>query len=262
MFAEERKREILRLLNIQKKVKTLELSQLFNVSEPTIRRDINEMDEQGLLVRTHGGAIALDLSEMEPSFNDKIERYNQEKNDIGILAAGLIKDHDTVVLDSGTTTVAIAKNIKAKQITVITNSLDVAAVLQDNQEVDLIVTGGQMRWNTRAMVGSLAEKALGEFRVNLAFIGTNGFNEKGFMTPNMIEAQTKKKMIEIADRVFMVADSSKYGKTQLCVISELSGVNGVISDGNLPSAFIAHCEQNEIDVIVKVGETFDRNRNT
>lgn len=262
MFAEERKREILRLLNIQKKVKTLELSQLFNVSEPTIRRDINEMDEQGLLVRTHGGALSIDQSEMEPSFSEKIERFHQEKHDIGILAAGLIKDHDTVVLDSGTTTVAIAKNIKAKQVTVITNSLDVAAVLQENEEVELIVTGGQMRWNTRAMVGSLTEKALSAFRVNLAFVGTNGFNENGFMTPNMTEAQTKKKMIDIADRVFIVADSSKYGKTQLCVVAALNGVNGIISDAQLPADFIAHCEQNEIDVIVKVGDTFDRNRNT
>lgn len=262
MFAEERKREILRLLNIQKKVKTLELSQLFNVSEPTIRRDINEMEEQGLLVRTHGGALALDPSEMEPSFSDKVDRYSQEKGEIARLAASLIKDHDTVILDSGTTTMAIAKHFHAKHVTVITNSLDVATILEDNTEVELIVTGGQMRWNTRAMVGAIAERALGAFRANLAFIGTNAFNEKGFTTPNLIEAQTKKKMIEIADRAFIVADSSKYGKTQLCLISELGGVSGIISDEQLPAAFIAHCEQREIDVIVKVGETFDRNRNT
>jgi DeoR family fructose operon transcriptional repressor len=262
MFAEERKREILNLLNIQKKVKTLELSQLFNVSEPTVRRDINEMEEQGLLVRTHGGAIAIERSEMEPSFIDKLDRYNQEKHEIARLAAGLIKDHDTVILDSGTTTVAIAQNIKAKHVTVITNSLDVAMVLEDNLEIELILTGGQMRWNTRAMVGAIAESALGAFRVNLAFVGTNAFSEKGFTTPNLIEAQTKKKMIEIADRAFIVADSSKYGKTQLCLISELEGVSGIISDNHLPAAFIAYCEQKEIDVIVKVGEAFDRNRNT
>ena len=262
MFAEERKREILRLLNMQKKVKTLELSQLFNVSEPTVRRDINEMEEQGLLVRTHGGAIAIDPSEMEPSFVDKLDRYNQEKHEIGRLAAGLIKDHDTVILDSGTTTVAIAQQIKAKHVTVITNSLDVATLLEDNPEIELIVTGGQMRWNTRAMVGAITERALGAFRVNLAFVGTNAFSEKGFTTPNVIEAQRKKKMIEIADRAYIVADSSKYGKTQLCLISELEGVSGIISDNHLPPAFIAECEQKEIDVIVKVGEGFDHNRNT
>ncbi len=262
MFAEERKREILRLLGIHKKVKTLELSQLFNVSEPTIRRDINEMEELGLLVRTHGGAIGIDPVEDEPSFTDKMDRFSHEKDVIGRLAASLIKDNDTVVLDSGTTTVAIAKNIKAKNVTVITNSLDVAAVLEDNKEIELFMTGGQIRWNTRAMVGVVAEKALSAFRVNLAFVGVNGFNEKGFTTPNMIEAQTKKKMIEIADRAFVVTDSSKYGKTQFCLISELEGVSGIISDEHLPSEFIAICEQKEIDVIVKVGESIDRNRNT
>lgn len=262
MFAEERKREILRLLDIYKKVKTLELSQLFNVSEPTVRRDINELEELGLLVRTHGGAIATQQVEDEPSFIDKMDRFSHEKNDIGRMAASLIKDNDTVVLDSGTTTVAIARNIKAKNVTVITNSLDVAAVLEDNKDIELFMTGGQIRWNTRAMVGALAEKALGALRVNLAFVGVNGFNEKGFTTPNMIEAQTKKKMIEIADRAFIVTDSSKYGKTQFCLISELEGISGIISDEKLPSDFISICEQKEIDVIVKVGEIIDINRNT
>lgn len=262
MFAEERKREILRLLEIYKKVKTLELSQLFSVSEPTIRRDINELEELGLLVRTHGGAIATEAVEEEPSFTDKIDRFSLEKNEIGRMAASLIKDNDTVVLDSGTTAVAIARSIKAKNVTVITNSLDVAAVLEDNQDIELFMTGGQIRWNTRAMVGALAEKALSALRVNLAFVGVNGFDEKGFTTPNMIEAQTKRKMIEIADRAFIVTDSSKYGKTQFCLISELEGISGIISDENLPAAFISLCEQREIDVIVKVGETLDINRNT
>ncbi len=262
MFAEERKREILRILGQQKKVKTLELSQMFSVSEPTIRRDINELEEQGMLIRTHGGAIALDHSEIEPSYYEKRDRFNTEKQEIGILAASLIKDYDTIILDSGTTTVEIAKAITAKNITVLTNSLDIAVVLEEKPEVEIIVLGGVMRWNTRALVGPIPEKILDSFRVNIAFVGTNGFNETGFMTPNQVEAQTKRKMLEVADRAFVVADSSKYGKTQLCMIAKLTDVNGVISDHLLNEAFIAHCERAEINVILKVGEGFDRNRNT
>lgn len=261
MFAEERKREILRILSQQKKVKTLELSQMFSVSEPTIRRDINELEEQGLLIRTHGGAIALDHSEIEPSYYEKKDRYSTEKQEIGELSAGLIKDYDTVILDSGTTTLEIAKAITAKHITVLTNSLDIAAALEDKADVEIVVLGGVMRWNTRALVGPIPEKVLDSFRVNIAFVGTNGFNESGFMTPNQVEAQTKRKMIEVADRAFVVADSSKYGKTQLCVIAKLSEVNGVISDHLLNESFIAHCEKEEINVILKVGEGIDRNRN-
>lgn len=251
MFAEERKREILRLISQQKKVKTLELSQIFSVSEPTIRRDINELEEQGLLIRTHGGALALDHTEVEASYSEKKDRFSCEKEEIGILAAALIKDHDTVLLDSGTTTLAIAKALKARQITVLTNSLDIAVALEEKPEVDIVVLGGQMRWNTRALVGPIPEKVLEGFRVNLAFVGANGFNEKGFMTPNLVEAQTKRKMIEIADRAFVVADSHKYGKTQLCVIATLDQVSGIISDHRLDEAFISFCEANEVHVIVK-----------
>lgn len=262
MFAEERKREILRILSQEQKVKTLALSQIFGVSEPTIRRDISELEEQGLLIRTHGGAIGIDSREQEPSFNEKIDRYSLEKYEIAKLAAGLIKDHDTVLLDSGTTTVAIARAIRAKNLTVLTNSLDVAEALEENPEVEIVVIGGQMRWNTRALVGTIAERTLEQFRVNIAFVGTNGFDESSFMTPNLIEAQTKRKMIDIADRAFIVADSSKCGKSQLCVFAALTDVNGIISDENLPESYISHCEGKEVEVIVKVGERFDRNRNT
>lgn len=262
MFAEERKREILRILSQERKVKTLSLSQIFCVSEPTIRRDISELEEQGLLIRTHGGAIAIDAAEVEPSFNEKKERFSTEKLEIGRLAAGLVKDHDTILLDSGTTTMAIARALRAKSLTVLTNSLDIAATLEDNPDIEIIVIGGQMRWNTRALVGSLAEKSLEGFRVNIAFVGANGFDETGFMTPNLIEAQTKRKMIEIADRAFIVADSSKYQKNQLCVFAKLREAKGIISDSLLPESYIEHCDKQEVEVIVKVGERIDHYRNT
>lgn len=251
MFAEERKREILRLISQQKKVKTLELSQIFSVSEPTIRRDINELEEQGLLIRTHGGALALDHAEVEASYYDKQALSSCEKEEIALLAAALVKDYDTILLDAGTTTLAIARAITARHITVLTNSLDIALALEDKPEVDIVVLGGQMRWRTRALVGPLTERVLADFRVHLAFIGANGFNEKGFMTPNPVEAQTKRKMIEIADRAFVVADSRKYGKTHLCLIARWDEVQGILSDHLLNEAFIAYCEAEEHHVIVK-----------
>ncbi len=130
MFATERKRAILDLLEKQGKVKVIELSETFDVSEPTIRRDIKELDEKGMLIRTHGGAIAREEGEHEPSFHEKQDKYFKEKESIGKLAAGLVNEGDTILLDSGTTTLQIAKELMVKNITVVTNSLDIAYELE------------------------------------------------------------------------------------------------------------------------------------
>lgn len=262
MFAEERKREILRLLNEQGKVRNLELSQMFSVSEPTIRRDISELDEQKLLIRTHGGAISIHISEGEPTFIEKSDQYHDEKSTIGEQAAALVKDNDIVILDSGTTTVEIARRLQAKHITVITNSLDVAAVLESNSQCELIVTGGIMRWNTRAMVGAITDRALAGFHADIAFVGANGVSEKGFSTPSMMEGETKASMLKSADKKFIVSDSSKIGKTHLSVFASMADVDGLITDQGVDEKFLAYCESKDLDVIMKAGEKIDFDSNT
>ncbi|MBS7525453.1 DeoR/GlpR transcriptional regulator [Fusibacter paucivorans] len=262
MFAEERKREILRLLHMNGKVRNLELAQKFAVSEPTIRKDISELEEQHLLIRTHGGAMAIDEGEWEPTYIEKSDRYQEEKRTIGFLAAMMIKDHDVVILDAGTTTVEIAKRIKAKHFTVITNSLDVANVLENNPDCEIIMTGGMMRWKTHALVGPLADKNLQTLSADIAFIGTNGISKDGFSTPNLIEAETKATMIKRARRNFIVSDNNKFGHVSLAYFADLTEVDGIITDQSPNKEFFELFEKSGVDLIMKAGDSIDINGNT
>lgn len=250
LFATERKRAILDLLDVEGKIKVIELSEKFDVSEPTIRRDIKELDEKGLLIRTHGGAIALEEREAEPSFYEKQDKFYKEKEAIGILGASFVKEGDTILLDSGTTTLQIAKHLDAKSITVVTNSLDIAYELEKKKDIKVVITGGVMRWNTRAMVGPVADETLSKFHVDIAFIGTNYISiEGGLTTHNMMEANTKSNMIRIANRVFVVCDHTKFDKTTFCRIAALSDLDGIITDQGMPQDMMHLYEQEDIEII-------------
>ncbi len=263
MFAEERKREIIKLLQTQGKVKTLALAELFEVSEPTIRRDINEMEDQGLLIRTHGGAIAMDTAEKEPSFVEKSDRLQSEKEQIGRVAASMIHDGDTVVMDTGTTTLMIARHMRAENVTVVTNSLDIAYELENKPNVEILITGGVIRWNTRAMVGPVAESALDRFRVDLAFIGANAVSiEDGLTTPNIGEADIKRKMIKVARKTFLVMDHTKFDRTTFSRIADLSEISGIITDPGVDEDIIRRYEQADVSIILKAGGTRDHYSNS
>jgi Transcriptional regulators of sugar metabolism len=230
MFAEERQQQIMDLIEKKSSLKVSELAQSFKVSESTIRRDLQEMEEKGMLTRTHGGALGISKTNFEPSFKEKETKNTDEKIGIGITAASMIEDGDTIILDSGTTTLEIAKHIKAKDITVITNSIDIAAELSSKEGMELIVTGGSLRSNTRAMVGHIPESILKNFRVDKAFIGANGISiQEGITTPNFMEAQTKKTMIAVANKVIVVSDSSKFNKVSFSIVCPIEKVTAIVT---------------------------------
>lgn len=250
MFAEERQKKISELLKEQSSLKVSALTEIFNVSESTIRRDLQEMDEKGLLTRTHGGAVSIQSTSFEPSFKEKEIEDHDKKVIIGKIAASMIKDGDTILLDSGTTTLEVAKHINAHKVTVITNSIDIASVLLHNENIDLIVTGGSMRFTTRAMVGTITENVLKNFRVDKAFIGTNGISiEEGITTPNFAEAQTKKAMMNVANKVIVLADSSKFNKVCFSVISPIRAVSSIITSGNLDKEILKDFEDAGVEII-------------
>ncbi|MDP4143627.1 MAG: DeoR/GlpR family DNA-binding transcription regulator [Bacillota bacterium] len=251
MFAEERQEKISLLINEEGSIKVNELSSIFNVSEATIRRDLQEMEEKKLLKRTHGGAVKIGITNFEPSFFDKKDEKNIEKQSIGRYAAELINDGDTIILDSGTTTLEIAKNITAKNITVVTNSIDIAAEISNRDGVELIVAGGTLRFNTRSMVGHLCEGVFKNFRVDKAFIGANGISiNQGITTPNFTEAQAKKAMMNSANKIIIVADSSKFENVCLSVICKVSSITSIITSGELPEETIKEYEELGIEIMV------------
>ncbi|MGV8146424.1 MAG: DeoR/GlpR family DNA-binding transcription regulator [Alkaliphilus sp.] len=258
MFVEERRNEILRLLSETGKVKTIELAELFGVSEPTIRRDISDLNKQELLIRTHGGALTAESNRGEPSFSEKVDKYAEEKTQIGKTAAAFITDGKTILLDAGTTTLQVAKHINAKNVTVITNSLDIAYELENKPEVEVILLGGTIRWNTRAMVGPITEVTMKRFRVDMLFVGTNAISiEGGITTPNLIESQTKKTMIDIARRTFVVTDHTKFDRVEFCQIASIKSIAGVITDHKIPQEIIEKYEDADIEIIVKEGDVID-----
>ena len=251
MFSMERQQKIEELIRKYTSVQVNELATQFNVSESTIRRDLQEMETNDLLVRTHGGAMEVSRLNYEMSFREKEIENIKDKQKIGEIAAAMIQDGDTIILDSGTTTLEIAKRITAKSITVITNSIDIALEVSNKDNIELIVAGGSLRHTTRAMVGPLTENVLKNFRVDKAFIGVNGISIKdGFTTPNFLEAQIKKTIIQVAKKGIIVADKSKFNKVCFSMIGELKDISSIITSDGLGKEVLIKFKELGVDIIM------------
>ncbi|MGB9781237.1 DeoR/GlpR family DNA-binding transcription regulator [Caldanaerobacter sp.] len=250
MFGEERRLKIAEIISKDKSISVAELSKLFNVSESTIRRDLHVLEEKGFIQRTHGGAILKTGTHYEPAFFEKEEVELEAKRKIGKIAASLIEEGDTILLDSGTTTLEIARNLKNMRLTVVTNSPLIAIELSKYEDIEIIVTGGIQRWRTRALVGPIAEMVIRQFKVDKAFIGTNAISfEDGLMTPDLIEANTKKTMIEVASEVYVVADHTKFGKKSFVKFADLKDITAIITDDEIDYEVIKKYEQANVEIL-------------
>lgn len=254
MFSDERKQKIMELLDNNQSVKVNELRELFCVSEVTIRRDLQELDDAGMLKRTHGGAVSIGVASFEPNMAERQEENLAEKRAIARAALELIQDGDTILFDAGSTVLLLARFLKSnpkKNLTVITNALNVAWELYDIDSVDLILTGGQVRKNTLSSIGSIAENTIQSLHVNKVFLATNSLDiERGLTTPNMYEAQVKQKMVKAGDKVIVLADHSKFGWASLGWICSLSEVHCVVTDLGTVSEDIAELKKLGIETIV------------
>ena len=194
MFAEQRKKIIMELLHLNSSVSLNELIDTFEVSETTIRRDLTEMESAGELIRTHGGAILNTRSGYEPDYIQKQSEFLEEKKNIAKTVASMVDDGDTVILDSGSTTFEIAKELSDKNITLVTNSATiVSAFLSKQTNMQIHSTGGLLRTHTKSFVGSAAEDFLRQIRPDKAFIAANGISlSAGATTAHMSEASIKK----------------------------------------------------------------------
>lgn len=250
MFPEERKSEILKSLNKHGKVKVCDLSKVYEVSEVTIRRDLQELEEDELIKRVHGGAVLNDNTKFEPTFLEKIDKFYDEKEAIGKFGAKMIVDGDTIALDAGTTTLCIARHITAVNITVLTNSIDIAYELAKKKDVEVIVVGGTLRWETRAMVGPVADSIIKNFNVDKAFIGTNAVCViNGITTPNITEANTKREMIKIAKQTIVVCDHTKFNTVCFAKITDLDSIDIIITDNKLDDESLENFEKEDVIIM-------------
>lgn len=253
IFPIERKRKIMDLLNERPSVTVAELSGIFNVSEVTIRKDLKELDNEGHITRTHGGAAGITKMTFESVQSDKEKQNIEEKKAIAKIACALIQDGDSVMIDAGSTTQQLARCIKAeeKKITVITNSFNIASELMDLDFLELIIIGGIFRKGIYSCVGPIAESALEGLFVDKAFLGSNSMDlEHGFSTANIYEAQVKKKMIASSkERIFLV-DHTKFNKQSLCSVCPLSALDYFITDSGAPAKYLASIRDKGVKVLV------------
>ncbi|GAW92127.1 DeoR/GlpR family DNA-binding transcription regulator [Calderihabitans maritimus] len=239
MYSEERKKIILDYIQNHGRASVQELTEVVQVSESTIRRDLKELKEARLIKRTHGGALSLQSVNFEPTLGEKEVTFLKEKRAVAKKAVELIEEGDTILLDAGTTTFELAKELKSfSKLTVVTNAVNIIQELLTHPGIELVVVGGILRKETLAMVGPIAEQALSMIRVDKLFLATNGIDvEAGLTTPNLIEAATKRKMISIAKQVILLTDHSKVGVISHAKIADINEINQIILDDAVDEHF-------------------------
>jgi DeoR family transcriptional regulator of aga operon len=240
---EQRRRVIRSLVESQSQGNVADLARRFGVSEVTIRSDLAALSNVGALVRVHGGALPPGDGEELP-LTVKQTLYHAEKVRIATAAAGLIQDGETLILDSGTTTAEIARQIrglKLRSLNVITNALNVAVILANAHHVNLIIPGGVLRRKSWSLAGPQAEQALSELQADRLYLGVDSLDPAiGLMTPHVLEAKLNALMIRIARKTIAVTDSSKLLRRNLSVIAPVEQVHMLITDsGAAPEAVAA-----------------------
>lgn len=235
---EERRRTIVDFVNHTGRARVGELAKTFGTSEITIRRDLDLLHERGLIYRTHGGALPIHAGlEPDRDLTQRELQHPREKAKIAAAAAQMVNEGQSIILDSGSTTTAIARSLRGFQhLTVITNAINIAAELTGGT-VDVILTGGMLRKNSYSLVGPIAEESLRRLKADVLFLGVDGFDtHSGVSTPNLLEAQLNRLMASIASRVVAVCDSSKFGRSSLSSIVPISNIHGVITDKQVTKA--------------------------
>lgn len=252
MFPEERRQRLLSALEQNYSMSVGELGKLLGVSEATVRRDLNHLQKRGLIHRTHGGALLTSPRKFEPTYVEKKDRFLPQKQRIGRVAAAMVEDGETVILDSGTTTLQMVRHLREKKnITVITNSVHLIEEMEANEGLDLVVIGGRFRFSTRALVGSMAEENLRNFHADKVFIAANGCTiAEGLTTPNFTEAYTKRAMVQAGSKVIAVLDHSKFGEVSLTTIAPLSQIDMIITDDGIDKKLQKELEKMGVQVII------------
>jgi DeoR family transcriptional regulator, aga operon transcriptional repressor len=247
MLIEERRRAILEVLRTEGRVLVAELGKRFRSSQVTIRKDLEILHSSGKIHRAHGGALPAHEGALEdPTLRQKEKLHHEEKIQIASAAAQMVEEGQVVILDSGTTTTAIARALRNHHnLTIITNAVNIAAELAGSS-LEVILTGGTLRKNSFSLVGPIAEETLRRLNADIFFLGVDGFDvHYGLSTPNLLEAKVNRVMMDIARTVVVVCDSSKFSRRSLSLIAPPSAVHRVITDGLAP--------KNDIDRLRKGG---------
>jgi DeoR family transcriptional regulator of aga operon len=250
-----RTERILRELRQTGSISVEQICALLNVSVATVRRDLQELADKGLLRRTHGGAVSIEPLFYEPfrhdsSFQEQIERHAEEKRRIALVAADMVQDGETIALTAGTTTTEVVRNIRNRRgVTVVTSTINVAMELTKRQDLEVFVTGGFLRGDWFSLVGPAAGHAMRQINVDKVFLGVNGIDaQRGLSSANSGEAAINRIMVDQAQQRIVVADRSKLGATATYRFCGANEIQVLITDRDAGDALIQPFEKLGIEV--------------
>ncbi len=252
MTKEERHQQILDTLIKHESVQVSDLSALLEVSAVTIRKDLTELERANKLYRSHGKAILINPYINNRSVNEKEKLSTEEKNAIGRAAADMITKDDSIIIASGTTVHALARNIKPRhKLTVVSASLQVSEILANNEAIEIIQLGGTLRHSSNSVVGKYAEQILQNFCCSKLFLGVDGIDlEFGLTTTDVREADLNKEMMRTAQKTIVLADSSKFRRRGFSKIANIEDVDIIITDSGIPSAMACRLEEMGVELVV------------
>lgn len=252
MLPKQRKEKILELLKEDGSAKVNDLARIFKVTEVTIRQDLEKLEKNGLVNREHGGVHLKDVEDKVRNFSLVHQENLKEKEIIAEKCLEFIQPGDTIILDSGSTTTEIAKKIvNIKGLTVITNALNIALMLGANPNIDIIMTGGEFKAPTLSLTGQKAADFFKGLNVQKLFLATAGISLKSGLTyPSLSDLVVKKAMIDAADTTYLVADSSKIGKSAFASLGALSLIDYIITDEGVENKHKEVFKEHDIQLII------------
>ncbi|MDA8211484.1 MAG: DeoR/GlpR family DNA-binding transcription regulator [Clostridia bacterium] len=249
MLVAERYEKIVQLVSERGSIRVSELSELCQVTEETIRRDLDRLEQAGRLRRTHGGAVSLKDQQPEIPYFEREITHAEEKKRIAQAAIKLIQPKNRILLDASTTAWYMASNIPDIPLTVLTNSLKVAMELSSKEKIEVISTGGLLAQRSLSFVGPLAERSLDAYHVDMVFLSCKGVHiQRGISESNELQARVKQKMIGMADQVVLLADSSKFGVQAFTRVADLNQVDAIITDRRISQETLDQLADRSISV--------------
>ncbi len=258
LYPAERRRLILELIRGTRRVDVDELVERFGVSGATIRSDLRELEKHNFVIRTHGGALLQEATaatsdgEVDPAYTERISKNTKAKIAIGRLAATLIDENDSVMIDDGSTTLQVVRALAPDtRITVLTNGLDISHELVKYRQVSVFSTGGQLNKEDLSFHGKVAEQVTARFHGSKAILGASGVSvERGITTPSEEKAELKKVMMKNSSRIIIVTDCSKINRNSFMEVCPLKEIDVLVTDDQTPEDIVAQIRAHGIEVLV------------
>jgi DeoR/GlpR family transcriptional regulator of sugar metabolism len=252
MLPNQRRDKILELLKEDGSAKVIDLAKIFKVTEVTIRQDLEKLEKDGLVIKEHGGAYLKNVEDQVRTFSLGNQENIDKKELIASKCLEFIESGDSIILDSGSTTTEIAKKLRGyKNLTVITNALNIALILGAEPGIEVIMTGGEFKPPTLSLTGQKAADFFKGINVQKLFLATAGISLKSGLTyPSISDLVVKKAMIDAADTIYLVADSTKIGKSAFASLGALSLINYIITDAGIEEKHKQVFHDNEIELII------------